>query len=553
MANPNAFEQELLELINRARANPAGEFDALIKDAATRTGVTQEISNALQYFNVDMAMLRSQLNQTTAVAPLAWNSNLNEAARTHTQLLIRHDAQSHQLPGEAGLGERVTTAGYTNWSRVAENVYSYTTDPVHGHAGFYIDWGNGPGGIQNPAGHRNTILSNVLTEVGISAIAENNPATQVGPHVVTQNFGTRFNYTQQLVGVIYGDRDGDAFYDAGEGIGGMIITATGNGRTFTTTSWESGGYQVELPAGTYDVTFSGAGLRTAITQSVTIGSVNVKLDLDTSNLPAQNPPLIGTAGADWLVARTTGHAIDGLGGNDMADFNAVQASITVNLATGVATAGSETWDLNSIERVTGTSWGDLLIGDEGNNHLRAMGDYDWIVGSGGNDTLDGGGGRDTVAYTSATSGITASLVTNRGTRGQADGDIYISIENLTGSSYADVMYGNDEANILRGMAGDDIIYGGGGRDTIDGGAGHDLIYGGAGNDRITGGPGRDTIDGGTGWDTAIYSGARADYTIQSRTDGYTVVTHNNGGIDGTDFLINIDVIEFMGGGRYYLS
>ena len=44
MPAPTPFEQEMLELINRARANPAGEFDALIADAATRTGVTAEIT-----------------------------------------------------------------------------------------------------------------------------------------------------------------------------------------------------------------------------------------------------------------------------------------------------------------------------------------------------------------------------------------------------------------------------------------------------------------------------------------------------------------------------
>jgi Ca2+-binding RTX toxin-like protein len=196
--------------------------------------------------------------------------------------------------------------------------------------------------------------------------------------------------------------------------------------------------------------------------------------------------------------------------------------------------------------VTGTIYADLITGDAGANRIRALGDYDWMVGSGGGDTFEGGAGRDTVAYYSI-AGVTASLLTDTGTAGQAAGDTYIDVENLTGGSYADRLTGDNDRNTLRGLAGDDFIFGMGGNDTIDGGAGRDQIDGGLGNDRITGERGNDVINGSYGWDTAIYSGRRADYTVTENADGTTSVLHRSGGIDGIDLVLNIEVLQFSDG------
>ncbi len=38
--------------------------------------------------------------------------------------MIAADSQSHQLPGEADLGTRITNAGY-NFSFARENIYAY--------------------------------------------------------------------------------------------------------------------------------------------------------------------------------------------------------------------------------------------------------------------------------------------------------------------------------------------------------------------------------------------------------------------------------------------
>ena len=110
----------------------------------------------------------------------------------------------------------------------------------------------------------------------IRYIVESDVRTSVGPHVITQNFATRFDYKPQLTGVVINDLDSDRFYDVGEGVGNVLITATGSAATFTTTTWDAGGYNLALPSDTYQVTFK-QGSKVWST-SASVGSENVKLD-----------------------------------------------------------------------------------------------------------------------------------------------------------------------------------------------------------------------------------------------------------------------------------
>jgi Ca2+-binding RTX toxin-like protein len=256
----------------------------------------------------------------------------------------------------------------------------------------------------------------------------------------------------------------------------------------------------------------------------------------------------GFGGNDWITPGAGSDTVEGGDGVDMVSFVDAVQRVVVDLAAGTAISGADTKILRGIENVTGSIFGDLITGDEGANLIRALGDYDWIVGSGGQDTIDGGNGRDTVAYSGASSGVWVTLLGGTGNVGQANGDRFTSIENLTGSSFGDRLTGDNDRNMLRGLAGDDFIFGNGGNDTIDGGAGRDFLSGGNGNDRITGGRGNDTIDGGFGWDAALYSGNRADYDVQANADGSTSVFHSRGTReDGIDLLINVEVLEFVDG------
>ena len=135
------------------------------------------------------------------------------------------------------------------------------------------------------------------------------------------------------------------------------------------------------------------------------------------------------------------------------------------------------------DTLTGGDGGDRLFGDtiyvgDGSSggiggRFRQDGGSDVLDGRGGNDTINGGGGIDTVVF-----GLDLSVHVNlNGIPGSgatpADwieaigqgNDQLTGIENVTGSSQADVIIGNAAANIINGMAGADQMAGGAGNDT----------------------------------------------------------------------------------------
>src|SRR5262249_57966137 len=67
-------------------------------------------------------------------------------------------------------------------------------------------------------------------------------------------------------------------------------------------------------------------------------------------------------------------------------------------------------------------------------------------------------------------------------RGDAAGDTFSGIENLTGSRFDDGLGGDDNFNVLDGGDGKDGLYGAGGDDALMGGAGGDFLAGGDGID-----------------------------------------------------------------------
>ena len=280
MAQPSSQEQYLLELANRFRLNPAAEYNKLVNSNDS------DVNNALAFFGVDRSVLASQWSGLTAAQPLAWSNQLHDSATAHSQLMIANDQQSHSLPGELGIRDRINNAGSNTYGSVSENIYAFAKSPFHAHAGFAIDWGdddnnraNGYGtGIQTPAGHRNAILNNTYREAGFSIISENNPNTSVGPLVVTQHFGSRSTDSQQwLLGVAYVDLDDSELYSVGEGIDNINVNISGNGINRSLQTTDAGGYQTLLPQGNYQVSFVQNG-NVLKTESISINNSNVKED-----------------------------------------------------------------------------------------------------------------------------------------------------------------------------------------------------------------------------------------------------------------------------------
>jgi hypothetical protein len=203
--------------------------------------------------------------------------------------MLLHDQQAHQLPGEPALKDRVAAAGYAG-TYVGENVYAFAVDVFYAHAGFVIDWGFGPGGIQDPAWHRVNLLNPNFRDVGISVLATPpDHAGYVGPLLVTQDFGRRTNLDPaHLLGVVYRDQDRDGFYSIGEGLAGVQVQVTGPAGTFSTVTRSAGGYQLPLPPGEYTVTFQGGSLAGTQSFAATVGGANVQLDLRTGPVPVVN-------------------------------------------------------------------------------------------------------------------------------------------------------------------------------------------------------------------------------------------------------------------------
>jgi serralysin len=215
--------------------------------------------------------------------------------------------------------------------------------------------------------------------------------------------------------------------------------------------------------------------------------------------------------------------------------------------------------------VDGGDGDDVLYGDEGNDQILGgsgndslYGDWGWgsdvigadtlnggagndlLRGGAGNDSIHGGIGTDSATYDNAASGVTVSLsVATAQVTGGAGTDTLVSIENLTGSSFADRLTGNNVANQLYGMGGGDSLVGNAGNDSLFGGDGADSIYGGDGNDWLRGEFGVDLIFGGNGNDNILSDGDDGRYYGEAGNDlmisGLGGETMNGGlGIDTID-------------------
>lgn len=291
IGQPTDEEQQYLEYLNRARMSPTVEGQLL----ATNTDSILQQSYA--YFQVDLPLMISSIATNPPAQPLAMNAQLTAAARFHTGDMFTNVYQGHVGTAGDTVATRIENAGYP-FTTAAENVYSYASSVLHGHAGFEVDWGNGPGsvgGMQNPPGHRNNIHYAGFREVGIGVIIGTNSigTNSVGGQLVTQDFGTRggAGNVPMISGVAYYDFNGNSFYDPGEGIGGLTVDVPGSSYYAVTAA--SGGYTVPVTTnGNYSVTFTGGGLTNQRVVTVS-GLKNVKVDY----VPVYNPTITGPASA----------------------------------------------------------------------------------------------------------------------------------------------------------------------------------------------------------------------------------------------------------------
>jgi serralysin len=194
----------------------------------------------------------------------------------------------------------------------------------------------------------------------------------------------------------------------------------------------------------------------------------------------------------------------GGGGNDLLTGNDASNVLTGN-------AGNDT--------LGGGAGADLLYGNAGADSLDGGSGADVLFGGAGGDSFDGGAGEDWLRFTGAAAGVTLSLLAGTGTGGDAAGDTYTGIENVSGTGFADDLTGSNLDNKIEGEGGNDTLTGNSGHDFLLGGAGDDTIDGGFGNDILRGGAGADVLIGGIGKDWAQYNTATAGVTLSLATGG----------------------------------
>jgi Ca2+-binding RTX toxin-like protein len=206
-----------------------------------------------------------------------------------------------------------------------------------------------------------------------------------------------------------------------------------------------------------------------------------------------NDSILQTSGGFLGVAFIAGDAGDDTiqGGRDTivgADYEESPAGVNVDLAAGKATgAGSDT--LVNVDMAFGSTFDDVLSGSNaenilagygGNDTISGLGGADLIGGEAGDDTVDGGKGADEIFYGDSPKAVVVRLA--KGTATGDGNDHFKSIENVTGSKYADLIVGGSGPN---------AVWGGPGNDYLLGSGGGDRLFGNGGKDRADGGPGRD--------------------------------------------------------------
>lgn len=296
---PSDWDLYMLQLVNAARTNPAGEnalrgtnysnppvgplaYDPLVGRAAAN-------HNGWMLANIHNSQIVDNTNTTSSPDSFSHHETLN--------------AQSGGTPatGTAGYtgantGNRLTFTGF-QFSSWGENIIWSSFAPAitesrirSNHVGWW-----------NSAGHRNNLMRSSYTVMGHDAvIGEDHFATQV----FSRPGGATRTY---LLGVLYDDLDNSGAWeprptgDANrEGLGGVpyrvFHAGTGDqvgeqGHTFT-----NGGFSFRVGEGTYDVEFA-VGETLRLVQNVVVSGVNV----DLGHIDLSTPPLVADYNNDGNV------------------------------------------------------------------------------------------------------------------------------------------------------------------------------------------------------------------------------------------------------------
>jgi hypothetical protein len=253
---PTAQEVLVMELVNRARANPEAEavrYGIGLNDGITGTAIT-----------------------ATPKQPLAHNLLLIDSARTHSQWMLDTDIFSHTGINDSTPSARMNAAGYLftgSWMSGENIAWGGTTAPSINLTNYALQHHEG---LFKSPGHRVNILEANFRELGIGQkqgyfISNGNNYLS---SMLTQNFA-RSGSNYYLTGVVYKDLNSNDFYDVGEGLSGINISF--NGATYPV--YATGAYSIPVSNGSYNLMITGDVLGSAAYRTVQINNANVKMDV----------------------------------------------------------------------------------------------------------------------------------------------------------------------------------------------------------------------------------------------------------------------------------
>ncbi len=241
---------------------------------------------------------------------------------------------------------------------------------------------------------------------------------------------------------------------------------------------------------------------------------------DIANTLSGNDILEGGDGDDTIYAGGGNDTLRGGAGNDTfyggagidtLDYTTAGVAITASLNTSLITGeGADIVDISSIEILRSGNGADVInmansgvlstiYSGSGNDTITGGSQADTIYGEAGNDTIRGGLGADILSGGDGDDlfygNIDGDVITG-GEASESNGDTidfsdvatdlaidmatgtvnliastFSEIENITGGSGNDTIYGDTSANTLRGGSGNDTIFTSAGVDYIDGGSG----------------------------------------------------------------------------------
>ena len=306
--------------------------------------------------------------------------------------------------------------------------------------------------------------------------------------------------------------------------------------------WHIGG-RAGAAAATHDVSVTALGV-------MIIGTAGNDVIDAGSTVPGQPFP---TTEDDIIYGLGGSDTIRGLGGNDVIDGGAGIDTLIGGMGNDFYVVDLRT-DLVLENPDEGTDWvqasasftlspniehlvlAGAAIRGQGNaapNILIGNAEGNVLSGHGGGDWLDGGLGSDTANYSASPAAVGVSLATGNGGGGDAHGDKLLNIENLAGSSFGDMLFGDSGDN------------------TIMGGAGADLLVGDEGDDRLVGGPGADSLLGSAGADEFVFDNL-GDLSLNSPNDlirdfsSAELDTIDLSGIDANSIVAGNQAFTFIG-------